>query len=174
MKLLLLYFISLNLISSNVEALEVIKMEHARKYLDLNIIRVDVSSFGAYTLTNHNLIEMTLVCANNVVYDYNKTAIIRYRNFYNLPVFDFKIESNTACQEMGRFIESTFMAVDEERPFLIRLNIKTGMVDKIIYPNIDRFTDDGEIEDLLPKKRLLLAPKSLKNKKIPIKNQKIK
>ena len=162
-------YLLLLLVSLNVHALEVIRPEHARKYLDLNIIRVDIDSFGAYTLTNHNLIEMTLVCANNVVYDYNKTAILRYRNFYNLPVFDFKIEHNKVCTEMGRFIEATFMAIDEERPFKMRLNVKTGTVEQITYPNIDPFSEDGEIEDLLPKKRLYIAPKKLKNSEIVIK-----
>jgi len=164
MKYALLCFLSFS-----AHALEVIQPESNRKYLDLNIIRVEVASFGAYNLTNDNLIEMELVCADNVVYDYNKTAILRYRNYYNLPVYDFIIESNEACLNMGKFIESTFMAVDEERPFKIRLNIKSGKVEQIVYPNIDPFSDDGEIEDLLPKKRLFYPLKKLKSPEMAIK-----
>ena len=111
---------------------------------------------------------MTLVCAGNVVYDYNRTAIIRYRNFYNLPVYDFKLESNRACKEMGKFIETTFMAVDAQRPFKVRLNIKTGEVDQIVYPNINPYSDDGDIEDLLPKKRLFYPTKKTKKNKLAV------
>lgn len=164
-------YIFILLISFKAIALEVIKPEVTNEYLELNIIRVDPGSFETYTLTNSNLIEMTLVCANNRVYDNNKTAIIRYRNYYNLPVYDFKISNNKVCLDMGKFIESTFMGVDEDRPFKIRLNIKNGMVARIEYPAIDPYTDQGEMEDLLPKKRLFHNPDELKTaKKINTKN----
>jgi hypothetical protein len=161
-------FIILLTLSFNAYALEVTKFERPNDFINLKIIRVEVDSFDTYILTNQNLIEMDLVCANNVVYDYNPTAIIRYKNYYNLPVFDFIIENNIACKQMGKFIETTFMAVDEERPFLIRLNTKTGKVASISYPNIDPNTESGEIEDLLPKKRLFFKVKAKRKLKIKI------
>lgn len=145
--------------------LDVYKPE-GRRYVDLRIIRVEVDSFDTYLLTNENLIEMHMVCKGNVVYDYNKTAIIRYKNFYNLPVYDFKIASNTVCKDMGKFIEAAHMAVDEERPFKIRLDVKTGYVSEIEYPAIDEYSPDGEIEDLLPKKRLVLVHGNRKKKPV--------
>lgn len=160
-----MYYILLFLISSSSFAIDVIKYE-PKKYIDLKIVRVDPGSFETYTLTNSNLIEMTLVCAKNRVYDHNKHAFIRYRNYYNLPVFDFVIPENKICLELGKFIETTFMAVDIDRPFKIRLNTKNGLVDRIEYPDIDPYTDEGEMEDLLPKKRLFHNPEELKPAKI--------
>lgn len=159
-------FLILILISTSAFAngIEVIKPE-GRKYVDLKIIRVEVDSFDTYLLTNENLIEMSLVCKGNVVYDYNKTAILRYKNFYNLPVYDFKIPHNKICKDMGMFIEAAHMAVDEERPFKIRLNVKTGYVAQIEYPAIDEYSPDGEIEDLLPKRKLILVSDGRDKKK---------
>ena len=145
-------------------ALEVVKYEPT-KVIELRIIRADPESFETYSLMNHNGREMTLVCANNRVYDNNPKAFIEYRNFYNEIAGNFTFESNQACVEMGRFIENVHSAISEEHPFVIRLNTKSLKVDKIVYPKVDPFTDKGDDKDLLPKPVIRPKPKEIKVKK---------
>lgn len=61
-------------------ALTVVKFE-SQKTIQLKIVRAEPDSFGTYALINHNGREMTLVCAQNRVYDDNRLAFIEYRNF---------------------------------------------------------------------------------------------
>jgi len=140
---------------SQVFALEVVRPEYKDK-IHLRIIRAEPDSFETYTLLNHNGREMTLVCANNRVYDNNPMPIIRYRNFFGEEVGDFQLESEQVCREMGRFIESSSFGIDEKRPLLITLSTKYLNVEKIEYPNVDPYSDDGSINDLLPKKRVFI------------------
>lgn len=147
-------------------ALEVVKYEPT-KHIQLKIVRADPESFETYSLMNHNGREMTLVCANNRVYDNNPKAFIEYRNFYNELVGNFTIESNQVCLDMGRFIENVHSAISEEHPFVINLNVKNGKVEKIVYPKVDPFTDKGDVKDLLPKP-IYQAPK------VPAKELKVK
>lgn len=132
-------------------ALEVVRPE-TRSKLQLRIVRADPDSFGTYSLMNHNGREMILVCANNHFWDNNPKAMIEYRNYYNVIVGYFTLADNKACLEMGKFIEAGSMGVDEQRPFIIDLDIKVMKVKKIVYPKIDPFDDEGKIEDLLPRK----------------------
>lgn len=134
--------------------LEIIKPEF-KSNIVLKIVRVVPDSFETYSLHNANGREMTLVCAQNRFYENNKEAFIEYRNFYNEIAGRFTIESNIVCKEMAKFIEAAHAAVDEWKPFVITINKKLMKVEKIIYPNIDPFTDNGDIKDLLPKKKVL-------------------
>lgn len=145
-----MYPILLAFFCLSVMALEVIKFEPT-KQIQLRIVRADPESFETWSLINHNGREMTLVCANNRVYDYNPKPFIDYRNFYNEIAGNFELESEVACREMARFIETVHSAISEEHPFVINLNTKTRKVDKILYPKVDPFTDKGHIQDLLPK-----------------------
>lgn len=131
-------------------ALEIIKKEF-RTEIQLKIVKAGPDSFETYSLINHNGKEMILVCANNRVYDNNKKPFIEYRNFYNEIAGNFELESNEACLDMGKFIESAHYAISEEKPFLITLSVKNLKVKKIEYPGIDSFADEGELKDLLPK-----------------------
>lgn len=71
----------------------------------------------------------------------------------------FTISENKVCEEMGRFIENVHSAISVEMPFLITLHTKSLKVDKIIYPKIDPFADEGKDESLLPrKKELFIGP----------------
>lgn len=146
---------------SKVFALEVIRPEYKDK-IYLRIIRAEPDSFETYTLLNHNGREMTLVCGKNKVYDNNPKAMIRYRNFFGEEVGDFQIDSEKECREMGKFIESAQFGIDEKRPFLITLSTKVHKVEKIEYPNIDPYSDDGNISDLLPKKRVFIRSQEVK------------
>lgn len=147
MQLFTFFFI---LSSLNAFALEVIKFEHKSK-LELKIIRAEPESFETYSLINHNGREMILVCANNRVYDDNKKAFIEYRNFYNEIAGNFELESNQVCLDIGKFIESAAAGVSEEKPFLITLNTKNLKVEKVEFPKIDPFADEGDVKDLLPR-----------------------
>ena len=138
------------LITFNAFALEVIRPE-IHSIIELKIVRAEPDSFETYALTNHNGREMVLICAKNRVYDHNAKAMIEYRNYYNVIVGYFTIEDNSVCKDMGRFIEAASSGIDETRPFLIRLNTRNSKVEKIVYPKINIYADEGKIEDLLPK-----------------------
>lgn len=143
----------------NAHAMEVVKYESNRQ-IELKIVRAEPDSFGTYALMNHNGREMILVCANNIVYDNNSKAFIEYRNYYNEIAGNFILETNKACEEMGKFIENIHSAISEEHPFIIQLSTKTLKVEKIVYPQIDPFSDDGDVKDLLPKKPIFVnSPK---------------
>lgn len=130
-------------------ALTVVKYE-SKKIIELKIVRAEPDSFGTYSLINHNGREMTLVCAKNRVYDDNPRAFVEYRNFYQEIVARFEISENKVCEEMGRYIESVHSAISWEKPFLITLHTNTLKVEKIIYPQVDPFADEGKIDELLP------------------------
>jgi len=131
-------------------ALEVIRPEYTDDIV-LKIIRAEPDSFETYALTHSNGRVMTLVCAGNRVYDNNPKALLEYRNYYNEVAGHFTIESDQACREMGKFIEQAHFAVDESRPFLLRLNRKKGQVSKIIYPKYDPLSDEGDWQELMVK-----------------------
>ena len=59
---------------------------------------------------------------------------------------------------MAKFIEQAHSAVDESRPFIITLNKKLKIVEKIIYPVVDPLADEGNINDLYLKKEVLQFP----------------
>ncbi len=148
-----------SLILSSVSfALEVVKYESKDKIV-LKIIRAETESFETYTLLNHNGREMTLVCANNRVYDNNPLPFIRYRNFFGEEVGDFTLESEDVCKDMAKFIEVASYGVDEKRAFIITLSTKTMSVDQVVFPKVDIFADDGNIRDLLPKRRIFIQGK---------------
>jgi hypothetical protein len=148
----------------NALALEVVKFE-PKKSLVLKIVRADPESFETYSLINHNGREMTLVCAQNRVYDQNPRPFIEYRNYYNEIAGNFILESNEACLELGKFIENVHSAISEEHPFELTLNTKSLRVEKIVYPKVDPFTDEGHLKDLLPKKPVYIKEKRLPQKK---------
>lgn len=143
-----------------VHAQEVIRPIFNKK-INLVIVRAEPDSFETYSLRNHNGREMTLVCAKNHVYDDNQKAMIRYRNFYGEEVGDFTIENNQVCKDIGRFIESASAGIDSERPFLITLDPNKLSVERIVYPRVNPFLDEGDMNDLLPKERIYVAPKTL-------------
>ena len=148
------------IISIDVQSIEVVKHGFKEKII-LKIVRVIPDGFEEYSLSNHNGREMTLVCANNRFHGSNPKAFILYRNFYNEPAGNFIIENNEVCKDMAKFIEQAHSAVDESRPFIITLNKKLKIVEKIIYPNVDPLADDGNINDLFLKKEVLQFPSSL-------------
>ncbi len=150
----ILYILFLISFTSVSHALEVIKPVFKTKIV-LRIVRAIPDSFEAYSLTNANGREMMLVCAKNRVYDNNPKAMIEYRNFYNLIAGYFTIEENQVCKDMAKFIESAHYGVDQNKPFIITLDTQKMRVDKIVYPKIDPYADDGDEQDLLPKKDIL-------------------
>jgi hypothetical protein len=153
---------------SQIFALEVVKPEYKDK-IHLRIIRAEPDSFETYTLLNHNGREMTLVCANNRVFDNNPKPMIRYRNFFGEEAGDFQLESDQVCREMGKFIESASFGIDERRPFLITLSTRHLNVEKIEYPNIDPYSDEGNINDLLPKRRVFIKSREkIEKAKLPL------
>ena len=58
---------------------------------------------------------------------------------------------------MGKFIENIHMGISEKNPFLITLDRNKLQVERIVYPNIDPFDDEGDINDLFPKKRITIS-----------------
>lgn len=169
LKILSLLCLSLSI---NAYAIEVVKYEFKEK-LTLKIVRVIPDDFETYKLTNHNGREMTLVCAQNRFYENNPDAFIEYRNFYNEPAGKFVIENNEICKDLASFIEQANSAVDEERPFVITLNKRTKLVDKIVYPKVDPLSDNGLIKDLYLKPTVQVrarpATKTLENSRLTIK-----
>lgn len=154
----ILAVISLLPLTNTQAAIQVIKPEFKEKMV-LKIVRVIPDGMETYSLSNYNGREMTLVCAKNRFYENNKHAFIEYRNFYNEPAGKFIIESNEICKDMANFIEQAHAAVDERRPFVITLNRKEMMVEKIVYPKVDPLADKGDINDLYLKKNILLTPR---------------
>jgi hypothetical protein len=157
MKLLVLLSL-ISMTQIKVHALEVVKPEH-NKSIELKIVRAEPESFETYSLMNHNGREMILICAKNRVYDDNAKAMIEYRNYYNVIVGYFTIEDDNVCKDMGRFIEAASSGISESKPFLISLNPKTQKVDKIVYPKINIYDDEGTYEDLLPKAPVFVKEK---------------
>ena len=135
------------LFTFNSFAIEVVKYEFKPKLI-LKIVRVVPDEFETYKLTNNNGRDMTMVCAKNRFYENNPHAYIEYRNFYNESAGKFIIENNEFCKDLATFIEQASAAVDEARPFVITLNKRTKLVDKIVYPKVDPLTDSGLISDL--------------------------
>jgi hypothetical protein len=146
------------LLSTKLSAIEVVKFVFKEK-LHLKIVRVIPDGFETYSLSNYNGREMTLVCAKNRYYENNPKAFIEYRNFYNEPAGKFVIESNAIYKDMASFIEKAHSTVDERRPFLITLNKKTQLVEKIVYPKVDPYADRGNVKDLYLKKEVLITPR---------------
>lgn len=146
----MLLFFLFQLVSA--QALEVVKPVGKEK-IQLRIVRAEPDSFSTYSLMNHNGREMVLICAGNRVYDSNPKAMIEYRNYYNVIVGYFTLADNKACLEMGTLIEASSTGIDETRPFIINLDVKKMSVDKIVYPKLDIYDDEGKVEDLLPRKR---------------------
>ena len=146
----LFFLVNALVLSLHTSALEVIRPV-SKKNIILKIVRAVPDGFETISLTSHNGREMTLMCANNRAYEFNKTAMIEYRNFYNEHAGNFTIDGNQNCLELSRFIERTHHAIDEERPFIITLDTQKMSVEKIVYPNIDQYADKGSIKDLLPK-----------------------
>lgn len=132
-------------------ALEVIRPE-VRTKIQLRIVRVEPESFETYSLINHNGREMILICADNRVYDNNPKAMIEYRNYHNMIAGYFTLSDNKACLDMGAFIEAGNMGVDETKPFIIDIDLRKMAVERIVYPKLDIFDDEGKVEELLPKK----------------------
>lgn len=143
-------------------AMEVVKPEYNKK-IELKIVRAEPDSFETYSLMNHNGREMVLICAGNKVYDENPKAMIEYRNYYNVVVGYFTLEDNKVCKDMGRFIEAGSFGISEAKPFLLTLDPKSNKVEKIVYPKINIYDDEGSFEDLLPK-----VPVHVKEKEKPI------
>ncbi len=137
----------------SVHALEVIRPVKHRK-IQLRIVRAEPDSFETYSLINHNGRQMMLICAGNRVYDENAKAMLEYRNYYNEIAGYFTIESNKVCKDIGKLIETSSMGIDEDHPFLIDIDTRSLKVSKIVYPDIDPYIDEGEVEELLPKKMI--------------------
>lgn len=152
MKLLLLL-----LVSYNSYALEVIRPDYSHKKIVLNIVRAYPDSWETYTLVHNNSREMLLVCAKNRVYGDNPLPFLQYRNFYNAKAAKFVLPSDKVCKELGRFIEQAHMAIDENNGFKIILSRSNMQVEQIVYPNLDPLADDGKMEDLFPKGRIILT-----------------
>jgi ribosomal protein S12 methylthiotransferase accessory factor YcaO len=138
------FLLLLILFSSNAFAIEVIKPQFGKK-LNLKITRVETDSFGTYLFVSEDLTELTLVCANNQVYDYNKRAFFEFRNYYREVAGRFSIEENKVCTELGQFIESVQAGVTEEKPFYLFLNREAMKVEKIIYPRLDPLLQNNDI-----------------------------
>lgn len=49
------------------------------------------------------------------------------------------------------------LAIDENNGFKIVLSRKTMEVEQIFYPRLDPLADDGKMEDLFPKGRIILT-----------------
>ncbi len=151
----------LSLICLNLNVLwaqQVIRPELPKKII-LKLVRAIPDGFETYSLTNHNGREMVLVCAKNRVYDNNADAFLEYRNFYNEIAGHFKIEKNEVCKDMAKFIEQAHYGIDDNRPFILTLNVEKMIVEKIVYPMINPLADKGDINDLFPKKQKLDFPK---------------
>jgi hypothetical protein len=160
MKYLILFLFSITAKAN----FEVVKPDFSHKKLLLNIIRAYPDSWETYKLVNHNSREMTLVCAKNRVYDNNSLPFIEYRNFHNEIAARFTLPSNEVCLNLGKFVENIHMGISEKNPFLITLSRSNMQVERIVYPNIDPLDDTGDINDLLPKKRIIITyPKKLNN-----------
>lgn len=175
MKFFLIQIIAL-ILSMNVlgnDKLVVIKKEYRGK-LKLNLIRAELGSFDTLEFINENSRRVDIVCANNRAYDNNKKAFLIYRNFYDRVMDKFEIPSNTACEELKKFIFFTEGAVDEKRPFKLVLNIGSKTVSEIEYPDIDPYAVWGDHDDLFEKSKILLIKKYKNEKRVEKKVKKIK
>lgn len=133
--------------------------------LTLKIVRAYPESFETYLLTNSNGRDVRMVCANNRAYDNNPVPFLRYQNFYGERV-DFALNSEKVCREMGRYIELVQAAVDEDNPFWIQIDKRLGSVSKIEYPNLDPYAESGDVQDLLPKKRIRIFKPETRPKRL--------
>lgn len=121
--------------------------------IKIRFVRAAPDSFETYRLVNDRGLVMQLVCARNRAYDDNKLPFLEYRNFYG-EVARFEFSSDKACKALGRFIELAHAGIDEDEPLLMELQREEAVVTKISYPNLDPFATDGELEDLLPRKKV--------------------
>ncbi len=110
--------------------------------IKLSIHEVEMSNLDEIVLYNKNRKKMSLVCSNNSFYD-AKISLLRYRNFYNIPVADFVL-TDEACFYLHKFLTATFEAISEEYPVKIQLDIKSKIVESIYLPPLDPYWDGGE------------------------------
>ena len=151
-----MYWIYLFFLIRPTHALEIIKPDFHTGTIHLKIIRSIPDSFQSYTLIHQNAREMDLTCSHNKIFDNNPQPLLRYRNFYNTGYIDFILPNEQACQDLVKFIELAHFGIDEQHPLLIDLDKRTKEVSKIIYPNIDPYLDQGDLNHLLPKKRVFI------------------
>lgn len=74
----------------------------------------------------------------NRVFDGNKKAFHECIYYYH-EVFAFDLGSNEVCLDMGKYKENVHTAISAELPLFISFNTKNLKVEKIVYPNINRF-----------------------------------
>lgn len=97
---------------------------------------VEPSDFDTYSLRNKNGNTFVVNCSDNPFYR-NKHSFIEYENFYGIHVRDFIFKDNLTCHFFKNFLNSVFPAIDERNTIQIKLNRRTGFVEKVLLPELD-------------------------------------
>ncbi len=169
MKLLLLtLFIPL------VWAQEIIKKDYESKDITLKFIRAfpgDISD-EHFNLVLPSSREIEIVCASTYKHlsdHFKNESYVTYNNFYNYYPTKFHL-NDKKCRSFVTYLLKVFHAVDEENPIYLTFNLKKKIISKIQYPDINPYSQKGDIKDLLPKKPIPF-PIPRKKKKDKLKKQ---
>jgi len=141
MKVYILFLLSFLTMHSAV-ATEVYGLNINQGKVNLKIHEVELVDFDEILLTNKNGRKMSLVCSSNTYYG-AKISLLRYKNFYNIPVADFVL-SDDSCFYIHKFLTDTFEAINEEFPVKIKLDIESKRVEAIHLPPLDPYWDGGD------------------------------
>ncbi len=128
----LFYSILVLVVSGRVYAKEKIKSE----FIWIESGEVEPSDFGTFSLRNKNGNTFIIHCSDNPFYR-NKHSYIEYENFYGIHVKDFLFKDDLTCHFFKNFLNATFPAIGERTKVKIKLNRKTGFIEKVLLPELD-------------------------------------
>jgi len=142
-------FLTVLMMSTSVFATEMIVPDFKNNSLTIRITHAEPFDFDTFILSNQFNKKFTVVCSGNPFYG-NKSSYIEYENFFGSHVADFKFKENTTCYALKEYLYAVFEAVDDENQIHLTFDRKSGLIERIILPEIDPFYsgEEEQIEDV--------------------------
>jgi len=100
--------------------------------------------------------EIEIICAttyNRISTDHKNESYVTYNNFYNRYPTKFRL-NNKKCRKFVHYLLKVFPAVDEKNPIYLSFNLGSKLISKIQYPNIDPYSQWGDVKDLMEKPKI--------------------
>lgn len=126
--------------ASNIFGSEVIKTHKEKKFLYVKIVKVEWGDLDSFELKSEKNITHRFVCSTNP-FETNRLSRIEYRNIYNIPMLDVRIEDKS-CTEIFEYFRATFEVISEENPIFLEINKEQRYLSRIQLPNVNPY-DDG-------------------------------
>lgn len=141
--------IAVLLMSSSLYATELIIPEFKNQSITVKINHVEPFDFDTFLLTNKFNKKFTLVCSGNPFFG-NRSSYVEYENFFGSHVADFKFKENSSCHTLKEYLYAIFEAVNSENQIHLTFDRESGLIEKIILPEVDPLYsgEEEEIEDM--------------------------